>query len=53
MDSGQIDDGLFGSGMGQLVGLVVVFSVLIGELKLGTAFFGQCFFPLVEFIHLL
>jgi len=53
VDSGQIDSGLFWTGMGQLVGLVVVFPVLIGELKLGTAFLGQCLFPLVEFIHLL
>ena len=38
MDSGQIDGGLFGSGMGKLMGLVVVLPVLVGELKLGTAF---------------
>ena len=53
MDSGQIDGGLFGSGMGQLMGLVMVFPVLIGELKLGTAFFGQCLFLLVELMDLL
>ena len=53
MDSGQIDGGLFGSGMGQLMGLVVVLPVLVGELKLGTPFLGQCLFPLVEFIDLL
>ena len=40
MDSGQIDGGGLGLGMGQFMGLVMVFAVLVGELKLGTAFFG-------------
>ena len=53
MDSGQIDGRLFGSGMGQFMGLIVVLPVLVGELKLGTAFLGQCLFPFVEFIHIL
>ena len=53
VDSGQIDGGLFGFDMSQLMGLVVVFPVLVGELKLRTAFLGQCLFPFVEFIHLL
>jgi hypothetical protein len=31
----------------------MVFLVLAGELKLGIAFFGQCLFTLVKFIHYL
>ena len=50
MDSGQIDGGLFGFDMSQLMGLVVVFPVLVGEFKLRASFFGQCFFPVIEFI---
>ena len=53
VDFGQVDGRLFGTGMGKLIGLVVVFSILVGELKLGTAFLGQEFFPFVEFIHIL
>jgi hypothetical protein len=34
--------------MSQLMGLVMVFPVLIGELKLGAAFFGQCLFLFIE-----
>ena len=51
VDGPQIDGRLFGFGEGKLVGLVVIFPVLVGELKLRASFFGQCFFPLVEFIH--
>ena len=51
MDSPQIDGGLLGLREGKFVGLVVVLPVLVGQLKLRTPFFGQCLFPLVEFIH--
>ena len=51
MDPGEIDGGLIGSGMGQFMGLVMVFPVLVGELKLGTAFFGQWLFSLIELSH--
>jgi len=33
------------------VGLVVIFPVLVGELKLRTPILGQSLFPLVQFIH--
>ena len=51
VDSGQIDGGLMGLGMGKLMGLIVVLPVLVGELKLRATFLGQGLFPLVEFIH--
>src|SRR3990170_2670997 len=51
VDGPQIDGRLFGLREGKLVGLVVVLPVLVGQLKLRTPFLGQCFFPLVEFIH--
>ncbi len=38
-------------GEGKVVGLVVVLAVLVGEFKLGTAFWGQILFPVVEFIE--
>ena len=40
VDSPQIDDRLIGFGEIKLVGLVVILSVLVGELKLRTSFFG-------------
>ena len=52
MDGPQIDAWLFGLREGKLVGLVVILAVLVGELKLRASFFGQCLFPLVEFIHI-
>src|SRR3989337_3600727 len=51
VDGPQIDRRLVGLRKVQFVGLVVVLPVLVGELKLRTSFLGQCFFPLVEFIH--
>ena len=32
------------------MGLIVILPVLVGQLKLGTQFLSQCFFPLVQFI---
>ena len=51
VDGPQIDGRLFGLREGNLMGLVVVLPVLVGELKLRTSFLGQCLFPLVQFIH--
>lgn len=51
VDGAQIDGRLFGVGEDKLVGLVVILAVLVGELKLRASFFGQCFFPFVEFIY--
>ena len=53
VDGPQIDGRLLGLREGKLMGLVVILPILIGELKLGTPFLGQCLFPLVEFIDLL
>jgi hypothetical protein len=50
VDGPQIDGRLLGLREVDLVGLVVVLPVLVGELKLRTPFLGQCFFPLVEFM---
>ena len=47
VDGLQIDRRLFGLRKVQLVGLVVVLPVLVGELKLRTSFLGQCLFSLV------
>ena len=52
MDSGQIDDGLFRSGMGQLMGLVMILPILIAEFKLGVSFCYKRFFPLIKLRHL-
>jgi len=52
MDGPQIDGRLFGLREGKFVGLVMVLSVLVGELKLRASFLGQSLFPLVEFINL-
>jgi hypothetical protein len=52
VDGPQIHDRLFGLGEGELVGLVMVLPVLVGELKLRTSFLGQGLFPVVEFIDL-
>ena len=51
VDGPQIDDRLLGFREGKLMGLVVVLAVLVGQLKLRTPFLGQCFFPLVQFMH--
>jgi len=51
VDGPQIDGRVLGLREGNLMGLVVVLSVLVGELKLRTSFLGQCLFPLVQFIH--
>ncbi len=40
MDGPQIDCRLLGLGEGELVGLVVILAVLVGELKLRAACFG-------------
>lgn len=50
VDGPQINGRVFRLREGKLVGLVVVLSVLVGELKLRTSFLGQSLFPLVEFI---
>jgi len=52
VDGPQIDSGVLGLGEGELVGLVVILPVLVGELKLRTSFLGQCLFPLVQFIQI-
>ena len=52
VDAPQIGGRWFGLGEGKLLGLVVVLSVLVGQLKLRTPFLDQCFFPLVQFIDL-
>jgi hypothetical protein len=52
VDGPQIDDRLLRLGKGKLVGLVVIFAVLVGELKLRTSFLGQGLFTLVEFVDL-
>jgi len=52
VDGPQIDGRLFGLWEGNLVGLVMVLPVLVGELKLRASFLGQGLFPLVEFIDL-
>ena len=52
VDGPQIDGRLLGLREGKLMGLVVILPVLVGEFKLRASFFGQCLFPLIEFIDL-
>lgn len=49
VDSGQVDGGLMGAGMGKLVGLVMIFPVLIAELELGASFVSKSLFFFIEF----
>jgi len=51
VDGPQIDGRLLGFWEGKLMRLIVVLPVLVGQLKLRTPFLGQCFFPLIQFIH--
>jgi len=50
-DGSQIHGRLFRLREGNLVGLVVILPVLVGELKLRTPFLSQSLFPVVQFIH--
>jgi len=51
VDGPQIDGRLLGLREGKLMGLIVILPVLVGEFKLRASFFGQCLFPLIEFIY--
>ena len=51
MDGAQVNGRLFGLREVNLMRLVVVLPVLVGELELRTSFLGQCLFLLVQFIH--
>ena len=52
MDSGEIDRGLFGSRMGELLRLVMILPILIPEFKLGAPVYPKRFFPLIELLDL-
>lgn len=52
MNSGQIDGRLIRLGMDQLMGLVMVFPVLIGEFKLRASFRYERFLPHIKLSHL-
>jgi hypothetical protein len=48
IDSRQVDGGVLRSGMGKLVGLVMIYPILIAELELGASFPHQRLFLLIE-----
>lgn len=51
MDSGQIDGRLFGLGMGELMGLVMILPILIGEFKLRVSLGDKPLFPRIKLGH--
>ncbi len=51
VDSGQIHGGLCGCGMGELMGLVMILPVLVGEFKLRASFGYELLLPLIKLFH--